>query len=233
MVSQNAIKALLLVVVVAQLAAVVLLVSHLRGQRVANRSSAAALARQRDRELAAQMVEVEQLMVAFQQNYTRLLRTIDERRKDLDLQKQLGLLRAGDLLSQASAVLARKQQELQSPANANDDAARESSNDRDIAALIQRFKQTTPPPSLQQPKQVPPTITTTTTTPTAGREPWDTDDVEEVEDVEWLFEKPLDVAAEHLWRYKSTGLYWTRRDRLYRKFAVRGASTLMLLCCCC
>lgn len=42
--------------------------------------------------------------------------------------------------------------------------------------------------------------------------------VDLVEDTVWLYEKPRDVSSEHLWRYQSDGLYWTRRDRLFRKF---------------
>ena len=36
--------------------------------------------------------------------------------------------------------------------------------------------------------------------------------------IEWLFPKPNGVPEDQLWRYKSTNLYWSKNDTLYRKF---------------
>ena len=40
----------------------------------------------------------------------------------------------------------------------------------------------------------------------------------EYKDLEWLFPLPNGIPEEHKWRYKSTNVYWSKVDSLYRKF---------------
>lgn len=46
----------------------------------------------------------------------------------------------------------------------------------------------------------------------------DEDFVEFLPNIEWLFPLPPDIASYNVWRYKSTNLYWTKNDYIYRKF---------------
>jgi hypothetical protein len=200
---QGFIKAVLYIVVIAQIVSVFALLHHLRAINNDALPSPATL------EMLQQLEQLERELGKYKLNYTNLITGIDQRRVQLVAEQDANEAKLVELLDHANSIIqgptTKQQQDLQTRST--------------VPAILAKLSSNTP---IGKVPSTAPTTTTTTATATTNKpkEAWDTDQVVMVEDVEWLYEKPLDVSQEHLWRYKSSGLYWTRQDRLYRKFVV-------------